>query len=179
MKTLIAKRISDTIRKNKAKKYGLDWLPASRGTYTENKFVTAWDEMKRRCNNKNFKQYKDYGGRGIKVCDRWNIFAYFFIDMWSSYLIHIKKYGMRDTTLDRINSNKGYSKENCKWSTRKEQQYNRTNTIKIKGKTLEYWSKKLNVSRKVLYRRYWSKLPEEQILSKDKLKSGRKKNITS
>jgi hypothetical protein len=175
MKTPRAQKISDTMRKNQANKYGLDWIPASRGTLYENKFVTSWDDMRCRCNNKKFKQYKNYGGRGIKVSDRWNIFAYFFIDMWSSYLIHLKENGVTDTTLDRIDSNKGYSKENCKWSTRKEQQYNRTNTIKIKGKTLEYWAKELKIDRKVLYRRYWSNLPEIQILSKDKLTSGRKK----
>jgi hypothetical protein len=174
MKTSRAKKISDTIRKKQANKYGLDWLPASRGTPVEDKFVTAWDSMKYRCSNNKFKQYKDYGGKGIKVDDRWKTFAYFFIDMWDSYLTHVKKNGLSNTSLDRIDSNKGYLKENCKWSTRKEQQYNRTNTVKIKGKTLEEWSKKLKIGRKVLYRRYWSKLPIEQILSNKKLVSGRK-----
>lgn len=165
------------MRKNQAQKYGLDWLPASRGSITENKFVTAWDDMKFRCDNKKFKQYKDYGGRGIKLSNRWNTFAYFFIDMWDSYLIHVEKYGLKETTLDRIDSDKGYSRINCRWSTRKEQQFNRRNTVIINGKTFGEWSKELKIDRKVLYRRYWSKLPIDQVLSDKRLASGRKKLI--
>lgn len=174
-----SEKISETMRKKHAQKYGLEWLPASRGTSIENKFVSSWDDMKRRCNgnNKNKQEYKDYFLRGIKVYKRWETFACFFIDMWDSYLKHLEKYGKdgKNTSLDRIDNNKGYSLKNCRWATRKEQQYNRTNTIKIKGKTLHEWSKELGIERKLLYHRYYTGLTTKEILSNKKLKGGRKK----
>jgi hypothetical protein len=89
----------------------------------------SWRSMLYRCNNKNYRQYKHYGGRGIRVCKRWNSFSNFYADM-----------GARPagTTLDRINTNRGYSKSNCRWATLKEQNRNsRSNVwIKYKGKKI-------------------------------------------
>jgi hypothetical protein len=180
MKSLRAQKISETMRRKQANKYGLSWLPASRGTPLENKFVTAWDDMKARCSKKEHSQYyNNYGNRGINFSGEWSTFAYFFRDMWSSYIVHIRMHGLKNTSLDRVDNNKGYSKKNCRWSTREEQQYNRINTIRIKDKTLGEWSKELKIDRKVLYRRYWSHLPIDQVLSKVRLVAGRKKLQTS
>jgi len=79
----------------------------------------TWKGMRHRCNNPNHKHYKNYGGRDIKICTRWNNFENFIADM-----------GERppDTSLDRINSDGDYEPANCKWSTRSEQAYNRRRT---------------------------------------------------
>lgn len=84
---------------------------------TKHPLYKTWVSMKMRCNNPNTINYEYYGKRGISVCDRWNdSFECFILDMGT------KQKGM---TLDRIDNNKGYYKENCKWSTQKEQIANR------------------------------------------------------
>lgn len=75
----------------------------------------VWTDMKGRCYNENNKHYKDYGGRGIFVCERWMDVELFFEDMLEAYEKHL--YRNKTTQLDRINNDNGYSFENCKWST--------------------------------------------------------------
>lgn len=72
--------------------------------------------MHNRCYNETFKQYKDYGGRGITVCKRWHVFENFYADMGDP---------PPRLTLERKDNNKGYNKRNCKWATYKEQAQNR------------------------------------------------------
>jgi hypothetical protein len=82
--------------------------------------------MKQRCINKNFTNFKNYGGRGIKVCDRWLKFENFLLDMG------IKP--NKDYQIDRIDNNGNYEINNCKWSSRIENCNNKNNNIKYNYK---------------------------------------------
>lgn len=99
----------------------------------KNRIYTIWQGMRTRCNYKKAINYHNYGGRGIKVCERWDNFKNFQDDMEKSHIEHLKKHGENNTTLDRIDNSKGYFPKNCKWSTRREQYFN-SRSVKIHEK---------------------------------------------
>lgn len=121
----------------------------------------SWNRMRHRCYFTTDKSYKDYGGRGITVCERWKTnFKNFFDDM-----------GLRPSpkhTIDRINNNGNYEPTNCKWSTRSEQMRNKRIQKKSKsGISGVYWrgnSKKwrshIFVNKKVIHLGTFSKLED-------------------
>lgn len=88
-----------------------------------------FENMKSRCNNPNNSHYSSYGAKGIKV--EWDSYKEFKKDMYESYLKHCKENGENNTSIDRIDVNSNYCKDNCKWATRVEQDHNRRNTIYI------------------------------------------------
>lgn len=110
-----------------------------------------WDSMIQRCTNPNNKNYPNYGGRGIKICDEWK-------DSFENFLKDIGKRPSKDYSLDRIDNNGNYCKENCRWATAKEQANNRcTNlniTYKKQTKTLSEWAVILKMNYRTLQNRY-------------------------
>lgn len=118
------------------------------------RLYTIWCALKRRCNNKNGEQYKDYGGRGVTVCDEWRSFEPF--RDWAM------ANGYRDDlTIDRKDNNGNYCPENCQWVSRKEQANNRRNTIKIEfdgmSKTLSEWSEIVGIPYLTIWKRVYQR----------------------
>jgi hypothetical protein len=100
-----------------------------------------WKSMLRRCRNPAYHQFRDYGGRGIKVCDRWLEFANFYADMGEP---------PPGTSLDRIRNNGNYTPDNCRWATPIEQNNNKRNSrlLTFLGKTqnLKQWSVEIGIT---------------------------------
>lgn len=114
-----------------------------------------WQGMKNRCYNPNSEDYANYGNRGITVCDLWK-------DDFVEFLYWALKHGWKKgLTLERIDCNKGYSPDNCKWIPMKEQSKNRRTNRQItyngQTHTIAEWSRITGISRKTLEMRINSK----------------------
>lgn len=125
---------------------------------------STWENMIQRCKNPKAKKYYLYGGRGITVCDRWSkSFQNFYEDM-----------GPRPekTSLDRIDPNKGYYKDNCRWATDREQLANLrlfNNKVGLEGeiKTVEQWILDLKINRETFKSRILRGLSFKEALFSD------------
>lgn len=108
--------------------------------------------LRARCVYTNNQQYKYYGGRGIKLM--WSSYKEFKKDMETSYLEHLTKYTKLQTSLDRIDNNGNYCKENCRWATAKQQARNsRKKLIIYKGEYISDASKRLNGTKNLIHNR--------------------------
>ena len=120
----------------------------------------SWASMKQRCFNPNSQQYKNYGARGITVCDRWrDSFENFHADMGDM---------PSKLTLERIDNNGNYSPENCRWATRAEQRVNqrtiRMITIGGESMPMRHVAKKYGLLEMALKRRLDKGMsPEEAV----------------
>lgn len=119
---------------------------------------SIYNNMMSRCYNPKQINYKYYGGKGITVCDRWReSFQNFVEDMYNENYSPEK-------TLDRIDSKKGYGPDNCRWSTIKEQAFNRSNNVYVKyrgelkplAELCEIYNQNKSVAWKRIFRYNWS-----------------------
>lgn len=126
---------------------------------------SAWRAMKDRCNRETHHAYPRYGGRGIKVCERWNeSFADFLEDM-----------GPRPEgrSLDRIDNDGDYCPENCRWATREEQANNTSVNVLLehegKSQTITQWARELGILPATLYKRFEYGYGAEEALTSEYL----------
>lgn len=112
----------------------------------------CWQHMKRRCYCPQDKRYDRYGGRGITVCDEWRD------DFNAFYKWALENGYSEDLTIDRIDNNKGYSPDNCRWADTTTQNRNRSCTIKItignSTRNLSEWCEIFDLDYKTIAARY-------------------------
>lgn len=155
----------EKIRENRRKKYienrSENVKPHEKhGMYLHPAF-SCWGKMKTRCSNPKNKEYPNYGGRGIKVCDRWKKFSNFWEDMGATW-----KSGL---SIDRIDNDGNYEPGNCRWATAKIQSRNKRWNVKLthNGKTmiLMDWSKETGIIFPTLCHRIRAGWSTERILT--------------
>lgn len=128
---------------------------------SETRIHYCWMAMRSRCERPTNHAYANYGGRGIKVCERWQTFENFLADMGP----------MPDSMeLDRINVNGDYEPGNCRWATPRDQSRNKRNNLLIEydGRTqcLTAWAEELGIAKCTLYRRIvLKKMPVDDAFS--------------
>ena len=131
----------------------------SRVTGYKNRTYGIWQAMHDRCSNANRKDFKYYGGKGIRVCKRWEKFENFLADMGEA---------PDGLTLDRLNSDKNYQPSNCRWATRAQQTYNSTAVKWIahegQRRNLAGWFKHLGLAPGTYYSRIERGLTVKQAL---------------
>lgn len=160
-------------RGQSSKKHGMSHTPEH----------NVWLGMQARCYNENNDQYKDWGGRGITVCDRWlgdEGFVNFFADMG--------KRPSEKHTIERGNNDGNYSPDNCSWELKEVQANNTRSNVFItyngQTKTVANWGKKIGIPGKVLRKRIKRGWGIEAVLTTPLLKNqfilsnGQKRNVS-
>lgn len=129
------------------------------GDYKSAEYST-WIKINERCRNKNWKRFKDYGGRGIVVCERWRSYENFLKDM-----------GRKPSpkhSIDRIDNNGNYEPSNCKWATPKEQNRNTRRNVNLtygsETKCIAEWAEQFGINPGTLRRRIKSGWSVERAL---------------
>jgi hypothetical protein len=142
--------------------------------YSKTRLYRVWSSMIARCKYPNRRTYKDYGARGITVCDEWK-------DSLTFYKWALKNGYRDDLTIERIDVNKGYSPDNCTWITPKEQYKNRTDSERImyNGEliTLKEYADAIGVCPFTVYSRRNRGWTDEEILNIPYGRHGKKRGV--
>lgn len=127
--------------------------------YTDKRLGKIWYDIQNRCYNEKCQAYKNYGARGIKVCDEWRS-SYSAFENWA----YSSGYSC-DLTIDRINVNLGYSPNNCRWVTKSQQCNNRRNNVFLEYNgekhSLAEWAKIMGMSTQAFWQRVNSNLSNQ------------------
>lgn len=131
---------------------------------TKTRLFKIWSSMRERCYRTKHKYFKDYGGRGITVCDEWKT-SFLAFKEWAEangYADHL--------TLDRKDGNGNYTPENCRWATMKEQQNNKRSNhlVELNGvsHTITEWSEILGIKKTTIRERLKCGWTDEEALTK-------------
>jgi hypothetical protein len=140
--------ISDSLRRGKTRSCGCYRDEVSSEVHKvhgmrQTRMYTIWKDMIKRTENPSEKSFKDYGGRGIKVCEEWRHNFQSFYD-WAI------KSGYNETlSIDRIDVNGNYGPNNCRWATQKTQCNGKRNNVRVKYNgetlTLQQWSERIGI----------------------------------
>lgn len=130
---------------------------------SSSRLYAVWLNMRRRCYNPNSHDYHNYGGRGIGICDDWQIFSEF--EAWAKSTDYDENADFMKCTLDRIDHEKDYAPDNCRWVPISVQQNNKRTTIMIEmdgvTKSLADWCSELGIDAKIVRSRInrgWDKI---------------------
>ena len=123
---------------------------------TNSPLFNVWRNMKERCENKSYKSYENYGGRGVKVCNEWKEFSVFY--EWA-----MDNGYERGLSIDRIDNDGGYNPANCRWVKMRTQSRNRRTNVVLEydgeKHCLADWAKILGINRNTIgwrYRNGWT-----------------------
>lgn len=118
----------------------------------------TWVHINQRCHNPKNKDYENYGGRGIEVCDMWR-------HSFEAFYLSIGPRPFPDATIERIDHNGNYEPDNVKWLSREEQVYNKRDNVYIDidgvSKTVSQWAEESPVSEFTIYKRVSRGWPEK------------------
>lgn len=128
------------------------------------RIYNIWYAMIQRCYRQTHKHYEDYGGRGITICQEWlGEHGFENFAKWAHSTGYDENAERGECTLDRIDNNKGYSSDNCRWITDEQQKNNTRKNVFLthngETKTVAQWAKEKNVNRNLIYgriKRGWS-----------------------
>ena len=121
--------------------------------HAHTKISNVWVAMNQRCFNSSYKEFHNYGGRGIRVCDEWRDNFQAFYD----YVSNLPHFGEKGYSLDRINNDGNYEPGNVRWATAREQCNNKRNSITLthdgETKTFAEWAEITGISYSTIYHR--------------------------
>ena len=146
--------------------------PVKKHGLYKSRIYGIWQAIKNRCYNKNHKSYKDYGERGIKVCEEWRDKENGFINFynWAIQNGYDENVESKQCTIDRIDTNGNYEPSNCRWVSSKIQSNNKRNNINItynnRTQTLKQWCEELDINYKMAhFKIHVLKIPAEDVLN--------------